>query len=137
MKKYLLDTNMCIHFLKGEYDLDLKIDAIGIDNCYISEITLAELQFGVENSAESRRADNQANVDNLELAFDSRVVPIRTCFALYAKEKARLRRIGRMISEFDMLIACSAVSNGMIMVTRNVGEFNRIEGIEIENWIDS
>ncbi len=135
MKKYLLDTNICIHFLKGEYNLDRKVNEIGIDNCYVSEITLAELQFGVENSAESRRARNQLNLDNLTLAFDTRVVPIRTCFALYAKEKARLRRLGRMIGEFDMLIACSAVSNGMVMVTRNVREFSRITGIEIENWI--
>ncbi len=40
MKKYLLDTNICIHFLKGEHELNKKIHKIGFENCYISEITI-------------------------------------------------------------------------------------------------
>ena len=48
--KYLLDTNICIYYLKGLYDLKDKIIKAGAENCYISEITLAELKFGAENS---------------------------------------------------------------------------------------
>ena len=55
MKKYLLDTNICIHFLKGEFNLQSKIDEVGFENCFISELTIAELLFGVENSSDSKR----------------------------------------------------------------------------------
>ncbi len=49
MKKYLLDTNICIYFLKGQFNLHKKIEEIGEENCLLSEITIAELKFGVEN----------------------------------------------------------------------------------------
>lgn len=46
--KYLLDTNICIHFFRGKYELIDHFNEIGIENCAISEITLAELVFGAE-----------------------------------------------------------------------------------------
>ena len=48
--KYLLDTSICIYYMKGLYNLNIIIDKIGGENCYISEITVAELKFGVANS---------------------------------------------------------------------------------------
>lgn len=48
--KYLLDTNICIHFLRGKFNLIKKFQEIELKNCAISEITLAELVFGAENS---------------------------------------------------------------------------------------
>ena len=48
MRKYLLDTNICAYFLNGKYHLDVKIAAIGIENCAISEITIAELKYGIK-----------------------------------------------------------------------------------------
>ena len=50
MKKYLLDTNICIYFIKGQYNLNRKIAEIGEQNCFISEISVAELKYGIENS---------------------------------------------------------------------------------------
>lgn len=50
MKKYLLDTNICIFFIKGQYELNKKIEEVGEQNCFISEITVAELKYGIENS---------------------------------------------------------------------------------------
>ena len=50
MKNYLIDTNICIYYIKGKYDLKKKFEEANLDNCFISEITLAELMFGVENS---------------------------------------------------------------------------------------
>jgi len=50
VKQYLLDTNICIFYMKGLYDLKNKFQSAGFENCFISEITLAELKFGVENS---------------------------------------------------------------------------------------
>ncbi len=136
MKKYLLDTNICIHFLKGEFNLQSKIDEVGFENCFISELTIAELLFGVENSAESKREQNQQNVDNLKLSFGIRIIPINSCFELYAKEKARLRREGTPIGEFDLIIGCTSIINQMIMTTRNIKHLEKIENIILENWID-
>ena len=48
MKQYLLDTNICVFLLRGQYDIDKKLDKIGLEHCYISEITEAELKYGVE-----------------------------------------------------------------------------------------
>jgi len=53
--KYLLDTNICIYYLKGLYNLKEKINVVGNENCYISEITVAELKFGVENSEQKKK----------------------------------------------------------------------------------
>ena len=53
--QFLLDTNICIHFFKGEYNLIDKLQTIGLSNCAISEITLAEMVFGAENSASPKK----------------------------------------------------------------------------------
>ncbi|MEX2592817.1 MAG: type II toxin-antitoxin system VapC family toxin [Anditalea sp.] len=131
--KYLLDTNICIHFLRGKFDLIEKFQEMGPENFAISEITLAELVFGAENSSNRKK--------NLELieAFTNQVVilPIFNAIYLYGKEKARLRSKGLMISDFDLLIGCTAVEKDLVMVTENLKEFDRISGIQIENWVKS
>ncbi|WP_162418726.1 PIN domain-containing protein [Cyclobacterium roseum] len=53
--KYLLDTNVCIHFLRGKYGLIETFQEIGTENVAISEISLAELVFGAENSTNSKK----------------------------------------------------------------------------------
>ncbi len=128
MKKYLLDTNICIYFLKGKYNLNNKIDEVAEKNCFISEITVAELKFGIENS------NNRTYLESIVLPFLPKfhIIPIFNCLDLYAKEKARLRRIGLMVDDFDLLIGATAVANDM--VTNNTAHFSRIDNIELENW---
>jgi tRNA(fMet)-specific endonuclease VapC len=133
--KYLLDTNICVHYLRGVFEIDKKINGIGPANCYISEITLAELEFGVENSDPAFREKRRAGLEAFLTVFGKRIVPIRHCFAIYATQKAKLRQQGQMISDFDLLIASTAAVLNMIMVTENVREFERVEGIQIENWV--
>jgi tRNA(fMet)-specific endonuclease VapC len=129
--KYLLDTNICIHFFKGKFNLIEKFNEVGIENCAISEITLAELTFGAENSDNPKK--NHQIVDQF-VEFLT-ILPILDAIPIYAKEKARLRKIGQMISDFDLLIACTALANNLIMVTENTREFSRIKNIHLENWI--
>lgn len=136
MKKYLLDTNICIYYLKKQFDLDKKIIQVGFENCYISEITLAELLFGVENAEEEYKERNLNKYKELEELFEERVIPIRDAFELYAIHRAKLKKTGKQIGDFDTLIAATALAHEMILVTRNVKHFERIEGLEIENWID-
>ena len=65
------------------------------------------------------------------------IVPIMGSLDIYAKEKARLKKKGQLIDDFDLLIGSSAIANEMVLVTRNVKHFNRISGINIENWADN
>ncbi|MCD4794633.1 MAG: PIN domain-containing protein [Bacteroidales bacterium] len=136
MKKYLLDTNICIHFLKGEYNLDKKIRDIGFENCFVSEITILELLFGVENSVETKKELNRQVFKHFYKLIEQNIVLINSSFETYAIEKVRLKKIGKLIAEFDMLIGCSAIANNMIIVTRNIKHFERLSGNKTENWID-
>jgi tRNA(fMet)-specific endonuclease VapC len=129
--KYLLDTNICIHFLRGKFGMIDKFQDIGTQNFAISEVTFAELVFGAENSTNPKK--------NLELieVFTNQILilPIFNAIYIYGKEKARLRSKGLMISDFDLLIGCTAVDKDLIMVTENRKEFERISGSQLENWV--
>jgi tRNA(fMet)-specific endonuclease VapC len=128
---YLLDTNICIHFFKGQFGLDEKLKGIGFSKCAISEITLAELIYGAQKS--NNVAKNKQVVE--EFADKITILPIFDSIELYGKEKARLRKAGTIISDLDLFIGVTAITNDMILVTRNVREFERLENIKIENWI--
>ena len=130
MKKYLIDTNTCIFFINGKFDLKKKFEKANLDNCFISEITLAELKFGVENS--ERKEKNQSTLDNFVSGV--KIVPIFHSLDLYAKEKARLRKAGTPIDDFDILIGVTSVMHNLVMVTNNTSEFKRIKGINLEDW---
>ena len=132
MKRYLLDTNICIYFLKGLYDLDKKIDKVLIENCFVSEITIAELKFGVENSESKEKNRKTVN----DFVSKLTIIPIFNSIDVYAKEKARLRKKGLPLDDFDLLIGSTAISNNLTLVTRNISDFKRLEGIEIENWVE-
>ena len=131
MKKYLLDTNICVYFLKGLYNLDKKIEKAETENCFVSEITIAELKFGAENSESQEK--NRKTVEEFVSKFT--IIPIFNSLDIYAKEKARLRKKGLPLDDFDLLIGATAISNNLTLVTRNVSDFERLKGIEIENWV--
>lgn len=130
MKKYLLDTNICIYFLKGQFDLNKKIEEIGEENCLLSEITVAELKFGVENRVQKEK--NRKNNDAFQAKF--KILPVFPALDIYAKEKSRLKTKGKIVDDFDLLIGATAIHNNLTLVTRNVKDFNRLDGIIIEDW---
>ncbi len=129
MTKYLLDTNICIYYLKGMHDLKNKIKDIGLDNCFISEITIAELKYGIENS--EKKEENELIIK--EFIDSIQILPIISCLDIYAKEKVRLKKSGMILDDFDLLIGCTAIANDLILVTRNIEHFNRLEKLKIEN----
>ena len=116
--------------MKGKFDLNEKFEKVSTDNCFISEITLAELTFGVENS-EKKDRNRKALEDFLT---GVKVLPIFHSLDLYAKEKARLRKAGTTIDDFDLLIGVTSIMHGLTMVTNNTDHFKRINGIDLENW---
>ncbi len=129
---YLLDTNICVHFFRGRFNLLEKFKKIGLENCSISEITLAELVFGAENSSNPEK--NYKIIE--EFSDQVTILPIFNSISRYGKEKARLRKSGNIISDFDLLIGCTAIENDLVMVTENISEFARLSEIKIENWIE-
>ncbi len=126
-----MDTNICIFLFKGKYNLNDRINKIGFKNCCISEITLAELKYGAECS--DRVFENNKMVN--EFANELTILPIYNSLSLYAKEKARLRKAGNLIDDFDLLIGVTAVANNMILVSDNEKHLKRISKLKIENWI--
>ena len=135
MKQYLLDTNVCVFLLRGQYAIDKKLDNVGLENCYISEITKAELKYGAELG---RRKGLRQRMEHLNEFLDSiNILPISDAIDLYASEKARLRLAGTPADDdFDLLIGCTAIVNDMVMVTENLKHFKNYTGIRLENWIE-
>ena len=131
MAKYLLDTNICIYLFKGKYSLDEQFKKVGFTNCCISEITLAELKYGAECS--NKASENMKMIN--DFAKELTVIPIYNSLDLYAKEKAKLRKAGNLIDDFDILIGVSAIANNLVLVTENEKHLSRISKIKIENWI--
>jgi tRNA(fMet)-specific endonuclease VapC len=130
VKKYLLDTNICAYFLNGKFNLETKIDSVGFENCVVSEITIAELKYGVEKSTHKEK--NKKTLEIFQSKFD--VIPIFPALDIYAKEKARLKTKGKILDDFDLLIGSTAIFNSLTLVTKNVSDFDRLEDINIEDW---
>lgn len=129
-KSYLLDTNICISMLKNKYGIREAILRVKAENCYVSEITLGELYFGASfsNNKEERLKDVAFIVNHFK------IIPVSETLPLYGDVKADLKREGNLIDDFDILIGCTAILNGLIMVTDNLKHLKRLPGIKIENW---
>lgn len=132
MIKYMLDTNIVIYVVKRRpiEVLDIFNQAAGM--MCISSITEAELVHGAEKS--QRREHNLRVVadfvSRLEvLPYDSRAA------AHYGDIRAALERQGLSIGVNDVHIAGHARSQGLIVVTNNVKEFERVDGLRLENWV--
>ena len=129
---YLLDTNICIYYIKGKYNLSEKFKSVDVTSLYISEITLAELKFGVANSQTPEKNTVVLN----KFLTGIQILPIFDSLDLYAAEKARLRKAGKPVDDFDLLIGATAIANELILVTNNSKHFIRLNGIKIENWTE-
>ncbi len=137
MSQYLLDTNICIEILRGNEVVEDKILSTGLDDCFISEITVIELKVG-EELGKARAPKGKYHNQFVDKFINSmNVLPIHSAIELFAKEKVRLQLAGTPASNnFDLLIGCTAVANNLVMVTDNIKDFKRIDNIIIENWIN-
>ncbi len=130
--KYLLDTNICVHLLRGNKVVAQAIDEAGLENCYISEITKAELLIGEKIARANGRKIDESVLKRLFQILPQ--VPISNSIEFFAEEKARLCSESKPIEDFDLLIGCTAVSEGMILVSENARHLDRIAGIRLVNW---
>jgi len=132
MLKYLLDTNIAIYVIKRR-----PVEVMGVFNqnagrMALSAITLSELYHGAEKSA--RVAQNLAAVE--EFASLLQVLPYTAKASLhYGAIRTALEKTGRPIGVNDLHIAAHARSEGLTLVTNNVGEFERVPGLLLENWV--
>lgn len=75
MSQYLLDTNICIHWPKDEFSLRQKVQQIGVENCFFSELTIAELIYSIAKSAPSKQAANRHSLAILQLGVNAYLIP--------------------------------------------------------------
>ncbi len=129
MKKYLIDSDILIYFLKGKQEVIEKISQIPIDNLYISRINYTELIYGAYNSTkiEKNLKVIEPFLDNFEILEFT-----KNSSLIFAKEKARLKKNGNIIADMDLMIASIAIENDCILITNNIKHFQRIQNLELE-----
>ena len=130
---YFLDTNICAYFMSPKYPgVKAQFKLRDPQDLFVSALVAAELAYGVALSA--RVAANRKNLD----AFLSllQIVPWDDqAMWHYGEQKAKLKKSGTQIGEMDLLIGCQALALGATLVTNNTREFERIEGLKLENWV--
>lgn len=131
--RYMLDTNICIYLIKHKPpQVFEKLQEHNPDEICISAVTYAKLVHGVEKSkaVERNRLALTILLSNIEiLDFDMKAAEE------YGRIRADLEKKGTPIGLLDMMIAGHAKSLGYTVVTNNVGEFKRVEGLQYENWV--
>ena len=130
---YMLDTNICIYIIKKRPESILtKFNKYQNQNIYISVITLAELQYGVERSS-SKKFNQKIINDFISHLF---VVPWDKESALqYGKLRNTLNKKGTPVGNMDLMIASHALSQDFTLITNNVKEFKRVPNLKYENWV--
>jgi len=128
---YALDTNSLIYFFKGMGRVAEHLLATPRAELAIPSIALYELETGIAKSNSPERRRTQLD----QLVASVAILPFGAAEARSsARIRAELERAGTPIGPLDTLIAGIALHHGAILVTRNLGEFGRIEGLSVANW---
>jgi len=130
---YLLDTNICIYLIKKRPpEVFQRFQQLQLKQLHISTITVFELYYGIEKNNSQKR--------NL-LALENFIAPLTVVdFNLEAAKKAAqirstLHNKGMPIGPYDTQIAAIALSLNMVLLTNNTREFERVDGLRLENWV--
>jgi tRNA(fMet)-specific endonuclease VapC len=129
---YLLDTNVCIHIRQAKPAAIARFLAIPPQDMAISLITYGELAFGAEKSPQRDRARRQ--LAKTIVVLQVLPMPIEAA-AVYGRVRAQLAAEGRTIGNNDLWIATHALAADLVLVTGNEGEFARVPGLKLENWM--
>ncbi len=128
---HLLDTDTCIGILRQQSGFVERLSRLSPVDVAVSMVTVYELFSGIEKTREP--ATERLKVARFlavvnELPFD------RASAEIAARIRMELERAGRPIGPYDLLIAGQALSHGLILVTNNVTEFQRVAGLTLESW---
>lgn len=132
MPKYYLDTNVCVEFLRGRNErINEKIKSFSPSDIKIPLIVLAELVAGAFKSVKREK-----NLEEIRYFYESfEIIPLGfPDVFIYGKIRADLELSGQKIGANDTIIAATVLSRNGILVTNNIGEFSRVEGLMIEDW---
>jgi tRNA(fMet)-specific endonuclease VapC len=129
---HFLDTNMVIYIQRGIPTVLQRLAALGAGRIALPALVVAELAYGVEKSAYPA-----ANRRVLEQFLQRMTVMPWTHAAMwhYARNYHALKSSGKLIGQNDLLIACQTLAEDAVLVTNNTREFERIEGLRLENWV--
>ncbi|MBE9054455.1 type II toxin-antitoxin system VapC family toxin [Sphaerospermopsis sp. LEGE 08334] len=129
---YLLDTNVCIMYLKGKSpSINHHLDNLEPEKIAVCSVVKAELFYG------SKRSNNPQKAVAVQKMFIEQFVSLPfddECAEMYGNIRADLANYGTPISSNDIQIAAIALVNNLILVTHNVREFSRVKDLEIEDW---
>ncbi len=132
MLRYALDTNFCVRVLRDRpAELRVRFNAEATALC-ISDVVLFELLHGAERSA--RPAETRQGVERFAARLSA--LPFNSDAAAHTAEiRCSLEHQGQLIGAYDLMIAGHARSRGLIVVTGNVREFDRVDGLRSEDWL--
>jgi len=130
---YLLDTNVWIHYLKQSVSrIHEKLAALQPADVVTCSIVRCELLHGAEKYGDRNR--RVATVSQMLAPFNS--VPFDDVDAVeYARIRHKLEAAGLVIGPYDLQIAAICVRHGFTLVTSNMGEFSRVDGLVVEDWL--
>jgi tRNA(fMet)-specific endonuclease VapC len=133
MPKYLLDTNICIYLTKQQHPALIKrFESLAENEVAMSVITFGELQFGAQKSQRPKQVLEA--LEKLSLVIPVLVMTQEVSLH-YGKIRAHLQQQGTPIGNNDLWIAAHARAEGLILVTNNVREFERVPELKVENWV--
>jgi tRNA(fMet)-specific endonuclease VapC len=131
---YLIDTDTCIFLMRNaSAALAEKVQTVPLRRQAISAVTFAELSYGVQASAASKRKQNQAVLDSLALHLTVPDWPEEAA-AHYADIRLDLKKRGAQLGAANLMIAAHARAMGATVVTNNTKDFGRVKGLQVENW---
>jgi len=129
---YLLDTDTIIYIMKGNDRVKRHLRLHINDSIKTSVISLMELYYGAYKS--QNISSNLAKIKKIEQTLE--IVPIDVGSAeIFGRLKAEHEIKGNRLDDFDLAIAAGALTNGLVLVSNNEKHFKRIEGLQLENWI--
>ena len=130
--QYMLDTNIVSHMIRvPEGEVVRRAESVGSDMLCISALVASELRYGAVKRGSERLSSLVENM--LERLV---IVAYEPAAAVhYAEIRDHLARSGNLIGPMDILIAAHARALDLILVTDNIREFSRVNGLKIENWL--
>ena len=126
---YLLDTNVLIAMFRDQHGIREAILKAGFENCIVSEISFAELLYGAHKAGYERHSHEISFIKN-----QFTLLPVSCAIEQYALLRAQLESDGMRLDNFDLLIAASAIAEGLTLVTHNTRHFERIPRLKVKDW---
>lgn len=130
--RYLLDTNVCVRFLNGRSAaVRDRLLATSTEEMAVCSVVKAELFYG------AMRSNNPSRTLERQQSFLSRFVSLPfgdESAVLFGRVRSQLAKAGTPIGPYDLQIASIALANNLTLITHNVREFQRVEGLLLEDW---